>query len=89
MNAVADLRGASGTHAPWGPNSFIVMQFSAKTLVSTPIFGVGAPLRKILDPPLECNNVCQKLQKMDENLGEGYVRVCMYACVYVSVSECI
>ena len=28
--ALADPRGAPGMHAPWGPNSFIFMQFSAK-----------------------------------------------------------
>ena len=30
--ALADLMGAPGTRAPWGPNSFIFMQFSAKKL---------------------------------------------------------
>ena len=31
LNALADPRGAPGTRAPpWGPNSFIFMQFSAK-----------------------------------------------------------
>ena len=28
-------------------------RFRQKNLVSTPTLGVGAPLRKILDPPLE------------------------------------
>ena len=40
---LVDPREASGI---WSPNSFIFMKFSAKNL------GVGAPLRKILDPPL-------------------------------------
>ena len=46
-------RGAPGTRAPWGgQNSFIFMQFSAKSLKNNPTLGVGAPLRKILNPPL-------------------------------------
>ena len=45
--------GASGTLAPpGGPNYFIFMQFLAKSLQNNPTLGVGAPLRKILDPPL-------------------------------------
>ena len=37
-----------------GVQTIIFMQFSAKKKLSTPILGVGAPLRKILDPPLTC-----------------------------------
>ena len=37
---------------PGGPNSFIFMHFSAKNLQNNPNLGVGAPLGKILDPPL-------------------------------------
>ena len=33
-----------------GPNSFIFMQFSAKSLQNNPFLGIGAP-RNILDPP--------------------------------------
>ena len=54
LNVLADRgEGAPGTHHQ-GPNSFIFMQFSAKKCFSTPTLGVGTPLRKILDPPLEC-----------------------------------
>ena len=44
--------GAPGTH-PGGSNSFIFIQFSAKKLQNNTTLGVGVPLRKILDPPLE------------------------------------
>ena len=41
-----------------GPNSFIFKQFSAKSLKNNPILGVGAPLRKILDPHWFQMNKC-------------------------------
>ena len=48
---------------PGGPNAFIFMQFSAKSWKNNPTLRVGAPLRKILDPPLvtdksECVQIC-------------------------------
>ena len=42
-----------GRVPPWGPNSFIFMQSSARNLQNKRSIGVGAPLRKIMDPPLE------------------------------------
>ena len=51
--ALADPRGgARDVRPPWGPNSFIFMQFSAKMWKIIAILGVGAPPGKILDPPL-------------------------------------
>ena len=38
---------------PGGPNSLIFMQFSAKRLQNNPTLAVDAPLRKILNPPLQ------------------------------------
>ena len=45
-------KGGARDMPPGDPNSFIFMQFSAKSLKNNPILGVVAPLRKILDPPL-------------------------------------
>ena len=38
-------------HAPWGPNYFIFMHFSEKSLQNNPTLGVGAPP----PPPLQEN----------------------------------
>ena len=46
-----DPRGREGYVLPWGPNSFIFMQFSGKNRLAHPLREF-APLRKILDPPL-------------------------------------
>ena len=51
--SLADLRGRRGRVPPSrGPNSLIFMQFLATKLQNNPTLGVGAPLRRILDPPL-------------------------------------
>ena len=51
--AWADPRGAAKNACPWGPNSFIFIQFFwqkiCKIIVSTPTLH---PFRKILDMPL-------------------------------------
>ena len=45
MKTWADPRGRQGCHPlPWGPNSFIFMQFSAQKLQISPNLAVGAPL---------------------------------------------
>ena len=43
IDNIGGSKGAPGTRAPWGPNSFIFMQ-SAKNLQSNPNLGVGAPI---------------------------------------------
>ena len=50
LNCSGGSKGGLGT-PPGGPNSFIFMQFSAKTLAD-PLWELAQPLRKILDPPL-------------------------------------
>ena len=65
--AVVDLRGDQGRAPPWGPNSFIFMQFSApgdqalgvfsakqiaKQWVDVSNYWINAPAWEILDPPL-------------------------------------
>ena len=47
MITLRDPRGAP----PPSPNSFISMQFSAKSLQNNRTYGSWRPLRKILDPP--------------------------------------
>ena len=42
--ALEDPRGRQGRALPWGPNSFIFMQFSAKKIAKKfPTLGVGVP----------------------------------------------
>ena len=58
---LADLRGgAKDARPPWGPNSFIFMQFSGKKLKNNSTFGSWrTPLGKILDPPLVSVSSCR------------------------------
>ena len=46
------IQGGRHGRAPWGPSVWIFMPFSAKSWKNNPTLGVGAPLRRILDPPL-------------------------------------
>ena len=56
LNTIQSIGGSWGdardARPPGGPNSFIFRQFLAKNL-KIALLGVGAPLGKILDPPLQ------------------------------------
>ena len=47
------MRSARDARPPGGPNYFIFKKFSANNLQNNPNLGVGAPAKKILDPPLD------------------------------------
>ena len=61
---MADPRGTPGTRPFVGSNSFIFVQFSAKSRSAHLLWELVRclPIRKILDPPLPCPT-CSKLER--------------------------